>query len=103
MVNDTHLDDELDLTTIIDQMFGDDMETAPAIDSKYFDLEELRTYHDDNNLNNAELACIHMNIRSLPDKFDKLQLLLSELHEINIHFDCILMSETFLNNNNNTM
>jgi exonuclease III len=42
---------------------------------------------------------MHLNIQSLPAKFDKLKLLISELQEQDIHLDFILLCETFLNDN----
>ena len=39
---------------------------------------------------------MHLNIRSLPDKFDKLKLLLSQLDNVNVNIDFILICETYL-------
>ena len=44
-----------------------------------------------------------MNIRSLPNKFDALDVLLSNLKSGHIEFDFILMCETFLTEANNAM
>ena len=43
-----------------------------------------------------DISCMHMNIRSLSDKFDKLKVILSSLELVNIRFDFILIRETFL-------
>lgn len=51
----------------------------------------------------SELTSMHLNVQSLPAKFDKLKDLLSELNEQNIHIDLILLCETFLNKNNFNM
>ena len=42
---------------------------------------------------------MHLNIQSLPAKFDKLKLLISELHDQQIDLDFILLCETFLTDN----
>ena len=43
---------------------------------------------------------MHLNIRSLPDKFDRLKLLLTQLDNININIDFILRCETYLTDRN---
>ena len=50
-----------------------------------------------------DISCMHMNIRSLPDKFDKLKVLLSSLELVNIRFDFILICETFLSDRNHDL
>ena len=71
------------------------------IDSPYYELEHLHA-----NLNNKipagnefEYTSIHLNIQSLPAKFERLKLLISELHEQTIELDFILICETFLTDN----
>jgi hypothetical protein len=46
---------------------------------------------------------MHLNVRSLPDKVNKLQLLLTDLNDNDIQFDLILICETFLTETNKNM
>ena len=46
---------------------------------------------------------MHINIRSLSNKSDKLKKFLKNLDKEQIHFDAILLSETFLNYNNHDL
>ena len=50
-----------------------------------------------------DISCMHINICSLPDKFDKLKVLLSSLELVNIRFDFILICETFLSDRNHDL
>lgn len=49
--------------------------------------------------NNHKYHALHLNIQSLPAKFDKLQDLICSLGEIGIELDFILLCETFVPNN----
>ncbi len=68
------------------------------ISNKYYDSNTMSGQI--NSLNKCKLKIFHLNIRSLPDKFDKLKFLL-----ISTKFDpdVILLCETFLNNKNETL
>ena len=44
-----------------------------------------------------------LNIRRLPDKFDKLKLLLSQLDNVNVNIDFILICETYLTESNHDL
>ena len=46
---------------------------------------------------------MHINIRSLPDKFDKFKKFLTNLDNEKIQFDAILLCETFLSDNNHDL
>ena len=50
--------------------------------------ENINTFHG--------LKCLHINIQSLPSKFDKLKDLLGTLKSHKFDLDCILVCETFL-------
>ena len=52
---------------------------------------------------NYNICSMHLNIRSLPDKFDKLKLLLTQLDNININIDFILICETYLTDRNHDL
>ena len=63
------------------------------IESLYHNIDQLKfTTH-------PEYTSIHLNIQSLPAKFDTLKLMLSELAEQQIAVDFILLCETFLTDN----
>jgi hypothetical protein len=69
------------------------------IESPYYEVEQLSA--NINKVLNREPSfthiSMHLNIQSLPAKFDKLKLLTSELHDQ--HDDFILLCETFLTDN----
>ena len=50
-----------------------------------------------------QVIAIHINIRSLPKNFDKLNILLGQLLEIQIIPDAILLCETFLTETNKNL
>ena len=52
-----------------------------------------------NKQNTHTFTSLHLNIQSLPAKFDNLKLLISELQEQDINLDLILLCETFINAN----
>ena len=68
------------------------------IQNDYYDADTLSGHQ--NRLSKSILQIIHLNIHSLPDKFDKLKLLLASTH---FHPDIILLCETFLNERNNDL
>ena len=70
----------------------------PEINSKSYEVDELKHLIRPNE--NMEYTAIHINIHSIPAKFDKLKILLSSLHHINIDIQFILLCETFLSDNN---
>lgn len=68
-----------------------------TVRSKYYELEQL----SDEKLNNSYGYCsLHINIHSLPDKYDQLKSLLTGLKDVNIDVDFILLCETFLTDQN---
>ena len=71
--------------------------TIHNIKSSYYDLDKLNI--DDESNEEYEYTCVHINILSLPAKFEKLKYLISEFQEQNIDIDFILLCETFLTDN----
>ena len=67
------------------------------INSAYFDMEQLCSFlNTDMQDSTFDYTSLHLNIQSLPAKFDALKLLIHELHEKNIDLDFIMLCETFL-------
>ncbi len=62
---------------------------------EYIDVDTKRE-----KLNNKQLLCMHLNIRSLPGKHDSLKMMLSTLDENGFKPDIILLCETWLNDHN---
>ncbi len=59
----------------------------------YYEIEELHSLIKQEFKFNA----MHLNIQSLPSKFDQLRIFISRLEDIGAQLDYILLSETFLN------
>ena len=73
------------------------------ITSLYYDLDKLnnQTIKPPNDQgNNLNCTALHLNIQSLPAKFDNLKMLISELYIKSIDIDFILLCETFLSEYN---
>ena len=68
------------------------------IKNKYLDTNKLNMHFSQTK--DCQLKIIHLNIRSLPDKFDKLKLFLNNFKH---KPDLILLCETFLNENNKNL
>jgi exonuclease III len=83
-------------------IYEKDIESNPfdlaSIDSKYYDVCDILP----KSLHNAsfQYKVLHLNIRGLSSKFDELKLLLSQLYDIHVILDVILLCETFINDNN---
>jgi exonuclease III len=83
-------------------IYEKDIESNPfdlaSIDSKYYDVCDILP----KSLQNAsfQYKVLHLNIRGLSSKFDELKLLLSQLYDIHVILDVILLCETFINDNN---
>ncbi len=90
MNNIENLADMMDLSEYSDIFDTLESETRQ---SKYVEVSELSKFIDPSEQTTKTL---HLNVRSIPDKFDNLKLLLSSLTEQNIHLDFILLCETFL-------
>ena len=98
-------DDMMQLDKVLDNYFDNindpNLLTSSNIDSHYYDIEAIRNIKSV--CQNSKFRCMHINIRSLPDKFDKFKLLLTNLENESIQFDFILLCETFLNEINHNM
>ncbi len=96
--NNVPVDPSLDLNTYFDRYvnennINDNPLNLLNIESLYHEIQHLKfTTH-------PEFTSIHLNIQSLPAKFDKLKLLITELDEHKISVDFILLCETFLTDN----
>ena len=90
---------KLTLNNIIDSYFEKDeadfnILSESNIDSLYYGIDDL--HKCDVVKRNHNICSMHLNIRSLPGKFDKLKLLLSQLDNVNVNIDFILICETYL-------
>ena len=70
--------------------------------SEYYDLNSLSEYYRKTKMAN-KFSALHLNIQSLPSKFQSLKVMLSIFAESNLVFDCILICETFLTPCNNDL
>ena len=52
------------------------------------------------NANKEQFKSVHWNIQGLSSKFDELKFLLSQFSDCGIRLDCIMLCETFINDNN---
>ena len=98
--------DTQDLNDLMDDFnFDENSNLNPLqllnINSKYYQIDEINA-STPNNIDFRHKS-IHINIRSLPGKFDKLKLFVHRLKEMNIDIDFILLCETFLNAQNADM
>jgi hypothetical protein len=97
-------DDELQLSYHINQLSqattneNDHPSQLFNIDSKYYDIDDIHCNLPKNT--NYKFTALHLNIHSLPAKFDQLNTLLSRLRQSNIQLHFILLCETFLNDKN---
>ncbi len=99
---------DFDLCNILQESFeeGIDQFDPPIFENMqsncmYYDIDELVANR--NILLKYNFNALHLNIRSLPGKFDQLKLVLSEFENHNIRLDFILLCETFLCENNHDM
>ena len=97
---------KLTLTNIIDSYFEKDeadfnILNESNIDSLYYGIDDL--HKCDLIKRNHNICSMHLNICSLPDKFDKLKLLLSQLDNVNVNIDFILICETYLTESNHDL
>ena len=88
-------DDMMQLDKVIDNYFVNindpNILTSSNIDSHYYDIEAIRNIKSLSQ--NSKFSCMHINIRSLPDKFYKFKLLLTNLENESIQFYFILFVE----------
>ena len=98
MCPDNSLDQGIDLSGVLEQIYDADNDVQ-TINSEYLDMDQLKSMPGNTNFNSCEFSCIHMNIRSLPNKINKLEIFIND----NITIDFFLLCETFLNNTNHDM
>ncbi len=67
------------------------------------ELYEIEELSDRSNCNDSKYSALHLNIHSLPAKFDQLKTILTRLEAASIHMDFVLLCETFLSENNANM
>ena len=65
-----------------------------SINSVYSEIEQLATVRESRH--NFQYRCLHINIHSIPCKFELLKNIISRLQDINIDLDFIFLCETFL-------
>ena len=70
---------EMDLNEVLSQYY-DNENDVPTFDSQYLDVDDLKSLANIN-FQTCAYSYIHLNIRSLPDKCSKLQLLLADFDE----------------------
>lgn len=70
-------------------------------ESNYYDIDKLIAYLRPKCTGSKQsLSVMHLNVQSLPSKFEKLKSLLCQLEDHKIKLDVILLCETFLHNDN---
>ena len=81
LIADIITDEHMQLDKVIDTYFDNINYPNPLtfsnIDSEYHDIENMRNIQ--NYSRNCNFSCMHINIRSLPDKFDTFKVLLTNL------------------------
>jgi len=82
-----------------DEIIDNNPLTTLSINSNYGDITDLVRSIRDKSLNN-NVTALHINIRSLPGKFEEFKEMLGFIEENNVHVDFILLCETFLNEHN---
>ena len=106
-IHSININDNMHLDKVIDAYFDGEQGLNPLIqydiNSRYYDTENVQCGNGFNGNCVPDISCMHMNIRSLSDKFDKLKVLLSSLELVNIRFDFILIRETFLSDRNHDL
>lgn len=102
-LNATMNNAEYDLSQLINTyIHKQDNDTNPfelaAIDSKYYDTCDIIP----DKLRNTQFQykTLHLNIQGLASAFDQLKILLAQLIDTGVKLDCIMLCETFINDNN---
>ena len=93
-----------------DNGYGNDKNNDEGNSSPLLKLNHECLYHDIENLKtfikpdqNYLFTSIHLNIRSLPAKYDQLRTMISDLSVMGLTIDFIMICETFLNDTNMSM
>ena len=93
-LNNTNTDD-IDLDRVLNETYDNPL-IALSINSKYYDIDDLIKYKQNNNPTKIKLNVMHINIQSLSAKFDNLENLVGTLQENGVELNFILLCETFL-------
>ena len=99
-------DDHMQLDKVIDNYFNFENSCDPNpltsgnINSLYHDIDTVGLQHLKDYRQNSKFSCMHLNIRSLPDKLKKF---LTNLDNEKIQFDAIILCETFLTDTNHDL
>ncbi len=101
------MNDGLDLKLALDQYatetdigHEDNILANILADSKYYNLDQMTSFVKSLNTKKKQFSILHLNIQSLPAKYDKLKMMLSQLQDQNLVLDVILLCETFLHEGN---
>ena len=96
-IDDILTDDNMQLDKVIDNYFNLDNSCDPNpltsgnINILYHDIDSVGLQHLKDYRHNSKVSCMHINIRSLPDKFDRFKKCLTNLDNEKIQFDAILL------------
>ena len=97
--DDLLTDDNMQLDKVIDNYLN----LNNNINSLYHDIDSVGLQHLKDYRQNSKFSCMHINIRSLPDKFDRLKKILTNFDNEKIQFDAILLCETLLTDTNHDL
>ena len=98
MVDDTLTQEKYDFISHLNEYLSPDNETMLfdefGIDSKYYKVDDLC---DSVAINNSyKYSALHLNVQGLQSSIETLKIMLARCNEKNIHFDFILICESFL-------
>ena len=84
----------------LNDIYDDENNISPGLECNYYDIDSLLSSV---NTHEYKFHAIHINIRSLPSKFDKLKFIIDEFQEKKCELDFVLICETFLNSTNHKL
>ena len=93
------MDDDRNLLDSLDRIYADESENPMRmldIASPYCDIDDIKTLLNSKSITKCHLTCLHLNIHSLPAKYDQLTRLIYEMENVGTPIDIILLCETFL-------
>ena len=99
-INNSEINEDSNLNNIINSFVGDNESenTCITLNSKYYDIDDIPESFS--NCDKYAYKVLHLNIHSLPAKFEALKLMLASLQQKGIQFDFILICESFLQEKN---
>ena len=95
-IHNLSISDYNELTSLTDLLISDEQGDLLNTGSNYNDIDGI-------NIQNYKYSAMHINIHSLPSKFDQLKEIIVKLKLNNTQIDFILLCETFLNEENSDM